>query len=391
MFPRIGEEENRKMKDRDASWLRRHPILVLLGFNFGLFGLLALVAELALRIYVPYNPGYYVAVQGNSREVEYPYGTIQTNRDGFADVDWDLSRAHHVGYFGDSVTYGVGAGHGYRFSDRLAEAYPDWTHLNLGGIGLSVSQDTIESAVVLAKRYALDRAIYFLNLNDIVPDVSVARGSPDVKPSKAPWPRRMLNWLSEHADWLRGKSYLYTALRTLVKNRLEASGIGFHGYKAFELEPNAEREVLLQTARRVEAFHDALAEQGVELIVALLPYEMQISQEAARVYQGHGIHWESGFLEGSTQRILAERLSQRMRVIDLMPAFVDPEHVEASRAENGVGELFVYDRGDKLDWNHPNREGHRRIADYLVRIGVLDADRAPAAPEAIGEHAATAE
>lgn len=359
------------MNGRSVHWLRRHPILVLLGLNFVLFAGLALVAEIALRLYVPYNPGYYVAVRGNSREVEYPYGTIKINADGFADIDWDLGSARHVGYFGDSVTYGVGAGHGYRFSDLLREAYPEWTHLNLGGIGLSVSQETIETSLELADRYDLDTAVYFLNLNDIVPDVSVARGDPQAKPGKAPWSRRALSWLSNHSDWLRGKSYLYTSLRTLVKNRLEASGVGFHGYKAFELEPSAEREVLLQTMRRIENFHAALAERGVELIVVMLPYEMQISDEAARVYRDHGIHWEEGFLEGSTQRILQERLGERMRVIDLMPAFVDPADPAASRAANGVGEYFVYDRGDKLDWNHPNREGHRRIADYLTRVELL--------------------
>ena len=34
---------------------------------------------------------------------------------------------------------------------------------------------------------------------------------------------------------------------------------------------------------------------------------------------------------------------------------------------------FVYDKGDKLDWNHPNRAGHRLIADYVQELGILDA------------------
>src|SRR5690606_40047935 len=93
-----------------------------------------------------------------------------------------------------------------------------------------------------------------------------------------------------------------------------------------------------------------------------------ISEEAARVYRGHGISWEAGFLEGSAQRMLVELLGPHMRVVDLMPAFIDLQQREKSRRENGVGEYFVYDRGDKLDWNHPNRAGHRRIAEYLTRI-----------------------
>ncbi len=359
------------MTGREASWLRRHPGVTLLAVNAVLFAGFALLAEVFLRIYVPYNPGYYMAVRGTSQEVEYPYGTIKINRDGFADIDFDLIRPRQVGYFGDSVTYGVGVGHGYRFSDLLREAYPDFDHLNLGGIGLSVSQDTIDRSLELAERYGLDIAVYFLNLNDIVPSVTVAPQKENATVEAAPWTRRALAWLLGHADWLRGKSYLYTSLRTVAKNHLEARGVGFHGYKAFELEPVAERGVVLETAGRVVQFRDQLAKQGVELIVVLLPYEMQISDEAARVYQSHGIHWESGFLEGSTQWILSNALAPHLRVIDLIPAFVDPEHPAESRSENGVGEYFVYNRGDKLDWNHPNREGHRRIAEYLERVELL--------------------
>ncbi|MBY0399197.1 hypothetical protein K2X89_02805 [Myxococcota bacterium] len=359
------------MSGREVSWLRRHPGVVLLAVNAVLFGVCALLAEVVLRLYVPYNPGYYVAVRGNSKEVEYPYGTIKINRDGFADIDFDLSHTRQVGYFGDSVTYGVGAGYGYRFSDLLRAAYPDLDHLNLGGVGLSVSQDTIDYSLELAERYGLDTAVYFMNLNDIVPDESVAPTGSDPNRAPAPWTYYLVGWLRDHTDGLRGKSYLYSWLRTVAKNQLEARGVGFHGFKAFELQPIAERAVLLETARRVEHFHDALAARGTELIVVLLPYEMQISEEAARVYQANGIHWEEEFIRGATQKILADALGQRMRVIDLLPAFVDPADPEGSRAKIAVGEYFVYNRGDKLDWNHPNRAGHRVIADYLKRIGLL--------------------
>jgi hypothetical protein len=30
---------------------------------------------------------------------------------------------------------------------------------------------------------------------------------------------------------------------------------------------------------------------------------------------------------------------------------------------------FVYDKGDKIDWNHPNRAGHARIAEGFIRSG----------------------
>ena len=104
---RVGQ-----MSRGEGSWPRRHPFIALIGVNLMLFTACALLAEVFLRFWVPYNPGYYEAVRGNSREVEYPYGIIKINRDGFADEEFDLSRPLHVGYFGDSVTYGVGAGYG---------------------------------------------------------------------------------------------------------------------------------------------------------------------------------------------------------------------------------------------------------------------------------------
>ena len=101
---------------------RRHPALTLLGVNLAMLAILTVAAEIVLRVVIPYNPGYYVALGGTSRVVEYAYGTIRINSDGFADDEFDLSRSRRIGYFGDSVTYGVGAGHGYRVSELMEEA-----------------------------------------------------------------------------------------------------------------------------------------------------------------------------------------------------------------------------------------------------------------------------
>ena len=55
---------------------------------------------------------------------------------------------------------------------------------------------------------------------------------------------------------------------------------------------------------------------------------------------------------------------------------MDPDDFQRSRLRNGVGEYFVYNKGDKLDWNHPNRDGHRAIAEYLTSIDLLARPRA---------------
>ena len=70
------------------------------------------------------------------------------------------------------------------------------------GVGLSVSQDTIDYSLELAERYGLDTAVYFMNLNDIVPDATVATQQQNAVVKEAPWTRHALVWLSRHADWL---------------------------------------------------------------------------------------------------------------------------------------------------------------------------------------------
>lgn len=68
-----------------------------------------------------------------------------------------------------------------------------------------------------------------------------------------------------------------------------------------------------------------------------------------------------------------DALDPAIPAFDAYHAFVDAADPEGSRARNAVGEYFVYDKGDKLDWNHPNRAGHRAIADYLVAHEILGA------------------
>jgi lysophospholipase L1-like esterase len=360
---------------QQQAWYRRHPRLALLTANLALFALLALAAELFLRIYIPYSPGYYTGVRTSASEFNYPYGRIPINADGFPDEAFDPNKTRRVGYFGDSVTYGVGAGYGYRISELLEAAYPDRDHLNLGGIGLSISSGEIAYCLKLARRYGLQQAVYLFNLNDIVPD-QVASGAERTAV------RNVQDSVIARLDWLRGRSYLYTYLRTLAKSLLESHGVGFHGSRAYELFPQESRNVVEQTAKRINAFHTALAEAGVELSVVILPYEMQISAPAEHKYRELGVQWEDGFIERSAQKILLESLAPEVPVADAYYAFVDPADPTGSRSRNELGEYFVYNQGDKLDWNHPNRAGHRAIAEFMAKQAVLGPPSAPiASPE----------
>ena len=157
------------MSSIHTPWFKRHPGLTLLLVNGALLLVFALVAEVVLRFGAQYNPGYYTSVDVTDTDLNYAYGIIKINSEGFPDEEFQLTSPLRVGYFGDSVTYGVGAGYGYRVSEHLEKAYPEYEHLNLGGIGLSVSEGQIRNSARKAERFGLTDAIYLFNLNDILP------------------------------------------------------------------------------------------------------------------------------------------------------------------------------------------------------------------------------
>ena len=353
------------MSSKKIPWFKRHPGWTLLLVNGAILLFFALIAEIGLRIGAQYNPGYYTSVDVTDTDLNYAYGTIKINSDGYPDEEFELISPLRVGYFGDSVTYGVGAGYGYRISEYLEEAYPEYEHLNLGGIGLSVSEGEIRNSARKAERFGLTDAIYLFNLNDILPNSTF---QPQPQTSK----RRFRSFVRRYLDWFRGRSYIYTYLRTQIKTMMTRQGVGFHGYTAYELNPREHEVVLRETAERINRMAETLGELGVRMQVVILPYEMQISGEAEEVYAGHGIRWEDGFIDRGPQKTIIPFFEPSLPVWDAYYAFVpDDTSSDQARESNGVGEFFVYDEGDTLDWNHPNRAGHRAIADYLAQEGLL--------------------
>jgi hypothetical protein len=111
---------------------------------------------------------------------------------------------------------------------------------------------------------------------------------------------------------------------------------------------------------------------GIELTVVLLPYEMQICAEAEATYRSLGVRWEDGFINRGVQRLLLQHLSPGVKVLDAYHAFGDESTQADWRSRNRVGQFFVYNAGDKLDWNRPNRAGHKAIAEFLVRSRVFE-------------------
>jgi hypothetical protein len=350
---------------RPPSRFERRPRLTL-ALLLGALGLAALAGlELALRATLDYHVDYYAGTQRPGR-VEYPYGAVLVNSHGHPDVEWDLDDPRpRVGWYGDSVIYGVGAGHGHRLSDLVREARPAFQHLTFAAVGARLKDPPRVER--LAGRYGLARLVYAMNLNDVTPDPAPRRA--DGRRADEGPVRRARAFAREHLDGLRTRSYLYNFLRLRVKNLLVRHGFEASGFRAAELEPGRHAEVLDATARRVNETARRLSARGVRFCVLLLPYEMQVSAEAERRYRELGVRWEEGFALGSTQRALRERLAPDLEVLDALDAFVDPAAPAASRAANPLGVYFVYDRGDKIDWNHPTRAGHRRIADLVLERG----------------------
>lgn len=339
---------------------QRHPDVTLAATIALALVLMAATGEIVLRFTLDYQVDFYTGDRLPGKHV-FPYGVIKINSLGYPDDEPNLDDPRpRVGYVGDSVVYGVGVGSGYRFSDLLEEALPDYQHMTLASVGAGFQN--LEKVVAELEFLDLSAVVYGMNLNDIVPILRTPEN--DRKPV-----RIVRDVVRKNFDFLRGRSYLYTYLRTKVKMFLIKMGYQTHGLQAFELFPERNEEIILGSIQRINAFAQAMNERGARLCVLLLPYEMQISDEAARTYSALGIEWGPTFLDRGTQERILSHLSDDIEVLDGYFAFVDPADVEGSRMENGLGEFFVYDKGDLLDWNHPNRAGHRKLAAYMVREG----------------------
>jgi hypothetical protein len=342
-----------------VSRFERHPRITLALVVVCLFVLLALAAEIGLRFITPYQIDYYTYVTAPNSTQKYPYGEMHINSFGYSDVEWNLADPRpRVGVFGDSVTAGVGAGAGYRYTDLLGQRFPDRVFFNFAGVGQNgVSGDEVmEDVLALARRFGLKKVVYGMNLNDILP---TTEGKDAIQENAA---IKTLDFVKSYFDGLRGRSYLYNALRTRVKLALVRLGYEPHGMEAFELMPVKNESAIRDTAVRINKLANALRAQGIGFCVVIFPYEMQISSEAARAYKSYGISWDPAFEQGLTQRTLLSDFDGSFRTVNGLDAFRETPARSAR-----VGEYFVYNLGDKLDWNHPNRAGHRVIADYLTK------------------------
>ncbi|MGO9579187.1 MAG: hypothetical protein ACLP2P_07200 [Desulfobaccales bacterium] len=348
------------------KWIDRHPKTTILIVNFIIIISIIFILEICLRYYINYNPGYYTCqMTDNKHNRIYPYGIIKINNYGYPDDNFDLnSSLQRIGYMGDSVCYGVGAGYGYRISDILKKNYPNYNHMTFDSIADGMDEWGMRQVWRRVRQFKLNKVVYLLNLNDILPDKE------NREPTFVTFAR--YNTLSRYIDKLRGQSYLYNYIRNKIKIYITQKGYEASGYTAYELFPAKNEWIIKQTASRINKIYRELANEGVDLIVIILPYEMQISNEAERKYRELHIKWEDDFIDRGTQIHLIKYLDHNIKYFDAYYAFIKKEDIEGSRRENKLGEYFVYNAGDKLDWNHPNRKGHKAIAQFLIENSIFN-------------------
>ncbi len=323
------------------------------------------ICEIGLRFFINFNPSYYTGISKKGSCTDYAYGIICYNSMGFPDEEFDIgSKKNKIGYFGDSVCAGLGAGQGYRVEDLLEKHYSEFEHWNFCSYGNpGLSRRDISSILENIDYYKLSKVVYMMNLNDIAPsaaDHNDKAAAPDVRNVK-----RFVNFL--RIDRLRGKSYLYTYLRNIVKTYLTVKGYVHSGFKSIELFPKENVGLMRGFSDKLLDLGKVLRKRGVEFIVVVLPYEMQISNDAAETYKDIGIKWEDGFLQGSTQEFLMRELGNKenLKIYNAYDAF------EGLKTKAKAGEYFVFNKGDKIDWNHPNRKGHKIISDFLINKNFL--------------------
>lgn len=341
-------------EDANMSVFERRPKLVACFVVLVLLAIVLVIAEVSLRLFGSVNVHYYTGYTKPGIH-EYPYGYVPINHVGNPDEEFALIPGERrVGYFGDSIAYGVGTGYGYRVPDLLQAQFPGMRHWVFAQVGAVLAKEDLTKEI---ERWQLSSAIYLMNLNDIMPDQSASGASQNAGSSLVVRARSGL--LGRIDESLRGTSYVYTYLRLGLKNAMQRAGYEAHGDVAYELWPSRYPSIFKQTADRIIEQAKVVTSRGARFCVLLLPYEMQISTDAEKKYSSMGFSWETGFVQGSAQdEIVSELRSANVNVFDLREAFRGQQLL--------VGRTFVYDKGDKVDWNHPNRVGHALIARWLA-------------------------
>lgn len=319
-----------------------------------------IILEVLCRNFIEFEKNYYATpIKSKDRKfIIHPYGKIPINKDGFYDEEFNFKNGKQkIAYFGDSVTYGVGAGYPYRFTEYLDKLNSNFDHLNFtGGLGISLNNWNTEDENFLLNNN-INRIVYVMNLNDIAPLSYSAQRKNNTNNKKIKDIYFLKNLASPLDKLLRGKSMLYTYIRFKIKSYYVKNGFEASGLQSIELFPNQNRNHIVNAAKKINDWSLNLKKKGIKSCVIILPYEMQISKNAKNYYRSIGIKFEKEFENFLTQEILQNNL-----IPDLNSSIIKDGFLEKK-----IGYYFVFNKGDKIDFNHPNRKGHLVIAKEIAK------------------------
>ncbi|MEC8273480.1 MAG: hypothetical protein VXZ76_01425 [Bacteroidota bacterium] len=332
-------------------------LLVLLG--------VLIVLEFMLRVIIDFEANYYAApkiVKENS-ERSHPYGKIPVNSLGVFDGEWDNpKKLPRIGYFGDSVTYGLGAGYPHRITEHLDILSPEFEHVNLSG-GLGVSLTDVNSVLDFSYKHNIDKLIYLMNLNDIIhlayyQTESKTIDTQFIEINKSTKLALFIkNFMYPIDKVFLGKSFLYSYSRRQLKIFLiSVMGFELFDYKGIELRPEQNRNLIRMAAMNTAELANNI-EKKIPFCVLILPYEMQISEHSATKYAELGFKFDKSFVDFGTQKIFTNYFSKYSNT--------EVHWLGSSFSEAEIGTYYVYKLGGHLDFNHPNRLGHKILANQI--------------------------
>lgn len=243
---------------------------------------------------------------------------IKTNSYGFRDAEHGLTKKEpkllRVAFIGDSITLGLKVGEEntfVRLFEKLArDAYPAWKiqAMNFGIDGYHVMQ-IYELARTKVLRFSPDMVVYVMCLNDF--DFEDASG------------KKMLYFKKPN-------SFLLEKLAQLYKRLLQKE------YHRYYFDRNKQTAFLY-----IAKLQELLQREGIRFQIALLPV-FEKTGDGFKNYPLKDLHREIG-------RFLAEH---KLATVDLIENFA---------TKDNPPRFYAHDI-----W-HPNEEGHRFIAQQLLR------------------------
>ena len=82
------------------------------------------------------------------------------------------------------------------------------------------------------------------------------------------------------------------------------------------------------------------------------------SPVAKEIYRELGVPFENQFLDFKTQKIFVEEFNLKSNL--------EIHYLGKQFDQKPVGHFFVFDKGDRIDFNHPNGQGHYVLAREIV-------------------------